>query len=422
VGEGARLWLSLLLVAAAPPSSSVADAAVQSELVVPCRNEGQECWPTAFDFTPDGDIYYVERFTGQIRVFDPSTRRDRFWKDIGPVGTGPEQGLLGIALDPDWPGAPWVYAYYTQPRPLENRIVKISVLADGSFQTELLVTIPAADFHNGGVIEFGPDGMLYAVTGDNAGDPAEAQDETSLLGKVLRMTKTGDIPPDNPFPGSHAFSYGHRNSFGLAFDPVTGKLWQTENGPECNDEINLVLRGQNYGWGHSADCPATNRDGPDIVPPRWVYGTAIAPTGAIFCDRCGLGPASEGALLFGSFGSFSGRVVDHALHGLSLNDDRTEVASEELLFGHTAPILAVEGSPGDDIYFSDPNGIYRLSVDEDAVPQRIEGVLGQRFVPGGRTGVGPDGLPRILVVGGAVGTLLLAAGGSFLLVRRRRAR
>ena len=68
------------------------------------------------------------------------------------------------------------------------------------------------------------------------------------------MTPGGKIPADNPFPDSYAYSYGNRNSFGLAFDPETGDLWETENGPECNDELNRILPGRNYGWGPSETC------------------------------------------------------------------------------------------------------------------------------------------------------------------------
>jgi glucose/arabinose dehydrogenase len=93
--------------------------------------------------------------------------------------------------------------------------------------------------------------MLYSVTGD-AGDPALAQQVESPGGKILRLTESGSRPADNPIPGSTAFSFGHRNSFGFTWDPQTGRLWQTENGPECDDEINLIRPGRNYGWGSAS--------------------------------------------------------------------------------------------------------------------------------------------------------------------------
>src|SRR5207253_952063 len=83
----------------------------------------------------------------------------------------------------------------------------------------------------------------------------------------LAMTPIGGVPKDNPFKGSLVYSYGHRNSFGLAFDPKTHDLWETENGPECNDEINRIIPGRNYGWGPSENCTGTapqdtNNSGP----------------------------------------------------------------------------------------------------------------------------------------------------------------
>src|SRR5439155_925835 len=116
--------------------------------------------------------------------------------------------------------------------------------------------------HNGGVIAFGPDNKLYAVVGENA-DPALAQDPLSALGKVLRMNTDGTAPSDNPYFGNASwnplvYTYGHRNMFGLAFHPVTHRPYVTENGPNCNDEINLLpdLAGarRNFGWGPNANC------------------------------------------------------------------------------------------------------------------------------------------------------------------------
>src|SRR5688572_15685454 len=126
----------------------------------------------------------------------------------------------------------------------------------------------AAERHNGGHISFGPDGQLYVVIGEST-DPALSQDGSAYAGKVLRLSPNGSVPTDNPIPVSPLFATGVRNSFGFAFDPETGHLWETENGPECNDEINRVPRGANLGWGPSAACTGdargTNADGSDVV-------------------------------------------------------------------------------------------------------------------------------------------------------------
>jgi glucose/arabinose dehydrogenase len=326
-------------------------ASVGSRPVVPCRASNPTCWPTAFDFASDGRVFYAERLTGQVRTRDLRTGADRLWARVRGVATAGEQGLLGLALDPGWPRRPWVYLYYTRARPLRNLLVRMRRRADGTLQTQVLASVPAATFHNGGAIAFGPDGMLYAVTGD-AGDPSRSQDTSSAAGKVLRMTRWGGVPADNPF-GNRVFSYGHRNSFGLAFDPRTGRLWQTENGPECNDEVNRIRRGRNFGWGPRSSCPDTNASGPDPVPPAWLYRRVIAPTGAAFCEACGLGAATRGALLVGAWN-------DGRIRRLTLTSDRLGVTSSTVLYDHPSGVLALRAGPRGAIHFSAPEGIYRL--------------------------------------------------------------
>src|SRR5439155_15315454 len=130
---------------------------------------------------------------------------------------------------------------------------------------------------------FGPDGKLYVVTGENA-DPANSQQKKDLRGKVLRLDPNGSRPSDNPF-GTRIWSYGHRNSFGMTFDPRTGRLWETENGPECNDEINRIVKGGNFAWGPNENCNGqspqdtnNSRPSPKHLPLRR-YSQTIAPTG-----------------------------------------------------------------------------------------------------------------------------------------------
>lgn len=343
----------LLLLTASPLAGTPASAAVQKASVIKCRATNQKCWPTAFAFTPDGgSIFYVERFTGQIRLFDRSPKKDRVWARIGGVAKSGEQGLLGLAVDPDWPNEDWVYLYYTNRTPLQNRIIRIRKRGNGSLQKQRLLSISAAGNHNGGPIHFGPDGMLYGVTGD-AGSPSRSQDPNNPSGKVLRMTRTGDVPAGNPFSGSRAFSIGHRNSFGFAFDNKTGRVWQTENGPECNDEVNLIREGKNYGWGPASSCPNTNQSGPSPVAPRLTFNPVIVPTGAAFCDNCGLGAKTEDTLLLGAHG-------DGWIRRLTLTTNRQGVVSQSFLYQNASGLLAVEAAPDGKIYFSDENGIYRL--------------------------------------------------------------
>lgn len=134
-----------------------------------------------------------------------------------------------------------VYAYYTSDH--DNRIVRFRL---GGPEQPILTGLQRAQNHDGGRIAFGPDGMLYAGVGDARVSP-NAQDLTKLNGKILRMRPDGSVPPDNPFPGSLVYSYGHRDVQGLAWDKA-GRLWATEFGQNRFDEVNLIVPGANYGW------------------------------------------------------------------------------------------------------------------------------------------------------------------------------
>src|SRR5439155_18621276 len=155
--------------------------------------------------------------------------------------------------------------------------------------------------------------------------------------------------PGNPY-GHRIFAYGFRNSFGFDFDPRTGRLWLTENGPECNDELDLVVKGRNYGWGPSADCSTgsppgnTNRDGPNPAPPERVYNPVIAPAGAVFCRRCGLGEKSLGALFLGAYNT-------GAIRRVRLTKDRLGVATQSIVYTHGRGILSMEASPNGELFF-----------------------------------------------------------------------
>lgn len=346
-----RRILSLALIAsllAAIPLSSA--GAARRVRVMNCT--GGSCWPTAFAFTPNGKkIFYVERFSGEIRVKNLKTKKDRLWSRIRGVATEGEQGVLGLALDPRWRTKKFVYVYYTNRSPFQNRILRLRKRG-GTTKRHRLLTLGANSNHNGGVIHFGPDGMLYAVTGD-LGNPSNSQNRSHPAGKVLRMTKNGKRPASNPFDGSKAWSYGHRNSFGFAFDPRTGNLWQTENGPECTDEVNRVVKGGNYGWGSGSSCPDTSTVGPSPIKPEKVFNPVEAPTGAAFCERCRLGAKTEGKLLVGTWKT--GRIYRYALR-----NGRARLGGRSLLYSQGTGILAVEAAPNGRVHFSDPNGIYRL--------------------------------------------------------------
>ncbi len=199
---------------------------------------------------PNDGTLISERDTTLVRELLP----DGSLRDVGKVTEarpGGEGGLLGLAAlaDPAAPGGTgWVYAYFTATD--DNRIVRMPLLGQVGSHTlgasePVLAGIPRAGNHNGGRLGFGPDGLLYATAGD-AGNPGNAQDLGSLGGKILRMTPTGEVPDDNPF-GTLVYSYGHRNSQGIAWDS-TGQLWASEFGQNTWDELNRITSGGNYGW------------------------------------------------------------------------------------------------------------------------------------------------------------------------------
>ncbi|GAB3403875.1 PQQ-dependent sugar dehydrogenase [Schumannella luteola] len=191
-----------------------------------------------------GETLISERDSGRIVQVGQDGDLDSIGTVPGVVHQG-EGGLLGLAEHSDG-SMRWLYAYLTTQN--DNRIVRMPLgdeLGLGTPQIVLKGLAKAAN-HDGGRIAFGPDGMLYATVGD-AGEPARAQDRSSLNGKILRMTPTGGVPEDNPFDGSLVYSLGHRNPQGLAWD-ASGQLYAAEFGQDTWDEFNRIQPGKNYGW------------------------------------------------------------------------------------------------------------------------------------------------------------------------------
>jgi quinoprotein glucose dehydrogenase len=345
-------FVAVLGLAAAPP----AGAAIRARRVA-----GGLDAPVAFTFDPRGRIWYVEKASGEIHVLNRVTGRDRRFADVPGVRAEGERGMLGIALHPRYPARPFVYVYATRAVDgrLRNQVLRITDAGGrgGRMRTILSTAASATPYHNGGRILFGPDGMLYVVIGD-AHDPANAQQLGDPRGKVLRITPTGRIPPDNPLGERRVYAYGIRNSFGLAFDPRTDVLWESENGPECNDELNRIVPGENYGWGPNATCSGsgpgnTNRDGPSPELPVLWWRDTFAPTGLAFCRGCRLGARSEGAL-------FLGAANTGDIRRIRLNADRDRAVRRAIVHRHPGPVLSMEVGPDGRIYFSDFDAIHVL--------------------------------------------------------------
>ncbi|MET8783388.1 PQQ-dependent sugar dehydrogenase [Streptomyces sp. NPDC004589] len=199
---------------------------------------------------PGGGLLLADRDDGTITRIDDRTGKKTLLGSVPGVSAAGEGGLLGIALSPDHAADHLVYAYLTTDS--DNRIVRM--LYDrrkpsgeqlGAPDT-VFKGIPKGTIHNGGRIAFGPDGMLYAGTGES-GDRGLSQDRASLGGKILRMTPEGEPAPGNPFGDSVVYSYGHRNVQGLAWDDKQ-RLFASEFGQDTWDELNAIKPGDDYGW------------------------------------------------------------------------------------------------------------------------------------------------------------------------------
>jgi len=328
-------------------------------------------YPVAFVLARDDRLFYAEFTTGQIRVIaDGEVIPSPFYVFEDMVRTNQShQGLLGLALHPEFPSIPWLYAYYTYrdstDNNLYNRIARIR--ADGSTgegKTVIMDRIPAGRYQNGGVLAFGPDDKLFALVGD-VEIPSTAQNLTTLAGKVLRMNGDGTVPEDNPFVGDTTanpfiFTYGHRNMFGLTFNRATGNAYVTENGPECNDEVNLLIVGRNYGWGASGTCADsrgpplnTNQDGASAVLPMAWYTPTIAPTNLQVLDSPHF-REWRGDLVIGDY-------LTGSLRRLDLGPPRYDIVlGEEVIARIPSSILDVEVGYDGAIWFSTFDAIYRF--------------------------------------------------------------
>lgn len=230
-----------------------------------------------------GSAMYVSERTGSIVEWNKSklTRQPVELKKT--LSSKAEAGLLGFLLTPDFSESRRAYAYYTYEDGSGNsinRIVSLQKDNDKWLERETLIDgIPSGDYHHGGRLTLGPDGMLYATTGD-AKKPEIAQDTVSLGGKILRMNPDGTIPKDNPFANSYVYSYGHRNPQGLAWDDA-GKLYESEHGESAHDEINEIDPGKNYGWPEIEG----DQQKPDMINPLIHSGeNTWAPSGLAYFD------------------------------------------------------------------------------------------------------------------------------------------
>ena len=308
--------------------------------------------PWSLVFTSN-DRWLVSERKGTIRVVEDGVLQAVPLITFEGVSTQSEEGLMGLALDPDYAENKLVYACYAaiEGDGLADRIVRFEDMGDSTTQPQVILDdIPAARFHAGCRLGFGPDGKLYITTGD-ATDKDIAQDIDSLGGKILRVNSDGSIPDDNPFEDSAIWSLGHRNPQGIAWQPGTDQLFATEHGPSGNDgpaggdEVNIIEKGANYGW------PIVSHEETDeqFVSPLLVFTPAVAPSGATFYSGSAL-PQFTGDLFFtGLRGEALVRVV------FSTSDPSKVAQFEKLPDVNVGRIRDVVEGPGEAIYFMTSN-------------------------------------------------------------------
>lgn len=310
--------------------------------------------PWAFAWLPNGDMLVTER-PGRVRLIEKGKlRADPVFTvpDVEPSG---ESGLMDVALHYDFPKNGFVYLAYAYNQDGKRIKVVRYKYADGKFNDPKVIieNIPGAPNHAGMRCRFGPDKKLYVTTGDST-DWDLAQKLDSLAGKTLRLNDDGTIPQDNPFVKTQdarpeIWSYGHRNAQGLAWQPGTGLMFQTEHGPSSfegkgsgGDEVNIVERGLNYGW---AEIHHTEkREG--MVSPLLEYSPACAPASGMFYDSS-IFPSFKGNFFFGCLRG--ARIIRVQLDG------RKVVRQENVLDGVFGRIREIEQGPDGYIYFSTSN-------------------------------------------------------------------
>jgi glucose/arabinose dehydrogenase len=310
---------------------------------------------TSMVFAPDGRLFFTEKNAGAIRIMTAEYKIiDKPFATVDDLYASWEQGMLGLAIDPDYGLNHHVYVYYTAVTDIGNGkggkvINRVLRFTDdnntGTNPTVIMDNIPASrGYHSGGAMAFGPDGKLYITVGD-ATEHIFAQDPSIVIGKVLRINKDGTIPQDNPYPNLPVYTMGHRNMYGIAFDR-NGTGLTTENGDFHYDEINSIIKGGNYGFPtlQPPNLPPERTNNTSIKPLR-TYWETIAPTQMIYYDGDTV-PELKGMFLFGSF---TGDI-----YALRLSEDKKSIVEElKVDLGHFpfVPTVGIAQSPDGKIYY-----------------------------------------------------------------------
>lgn len=346
-----KLFISLPKSGVAPVTST--NSSTTNNVITETVLTGQDTiW--AMEWGPNNRLFFTER-PGRIKQWNPDTGEIKTLHTISTEFINAEEGLQGMALDPQFSQNGYIYVYYTYGSDVttaKNRLSRFtynltSETISGASETILVNALDGYQYHNGGRVKFGPDGKLYFSVGDGADNGSSlaerAQDTSDPNGKIHRINKDGTIPSDNPIPGNSIWSYGHRNPQGLAWHPTTGDLWSTEHGPTASgeprarDEVNLITKGGNYGWpkyyGTLSNPLFPDMTVTDAIGPKWNSGTSVwAPCGCTFYSGNALGSAWKNALLFTGLGIQGRANQGRALYRLRLSSDGKTGTQLDTLF------------------------------------------------------------------------------------------
>jgi len=354
---------------------------VETELITKRNNSVNE-WVTGIAFTPDSKMFFTEHH-GDVYIIENGNLIEKpFLKRIDPENFPNEDGITpiyeekfpvephgwrGIAVDPNYSENHYVYLTRmfkvfdnvdygdTQLVNRHTQLVRFTDVNNTGINPVILIDDVPGIEHAGGPIRFGDDGKIYFGTGDN-GLGIYSQDLSKLTGKILRINPDGSIPDDNPFENSIVYTFGHREIFGLAKNPITGDFIAVDNGPTFGDEIDLLESGGNYGWpvyaGSKLITPSMLSSEQNYIMPIWEWRQALGPSGTTFYEYDKI-PELKNKLLVGTWNL-------GMIKSITLANDGKSVISEENLFSGYKPIMAVEQGPDGYIYFSTTDSIERI--------------------------------------------------------------
>jgi aldose sugar dehydrogenase len=334
----------------------------------------------------EGERLLYTELGGAVRLYENGALRAQPVITLTGGFTGGQgcidRRLIGIALDPAFNSNRYIYVSITDPISCEEAVNKVIRFTErdgvGTGPTAVFTSTQTGTVHGINSIAFGPDGKLYVSIGDNHNAP-NAQDVGVKAGKIHRINPDGTIPADNPtFTQTGAlpslYAMGLRNSFDLAFDTVGGgvRLFASENGPECDDEMNLIRGGHNYGW--RADYPCDDPQ-PDPIynthPPLWYTSTAVAPTGIEVYARSEIGPWRNSL--------FMCNYQDSTLRRFMLSPDRTRVTGVTTIEGVGCNMDVATGPDGALYYIEGggyaPGSIKRLRMVEPTACLAMSGQI-----------------------------------------------